>query len=97
MNKNVGRHSVSSTSLLGVVHPPYTLSEHWRKMTWADWKRKGGCDMSDRSIGMVCQKLGRLNTRTLGEIADAWEPAGREMARYAETQMKTLPQRRKRW
>ncbi|HPL75484.1 MAG TPA: hypothetical protein PKW18_13075 [Candidatus Sumerlaeota bacterium] len=41
------------------------------------------------SNGMVCHKLGRLDARTLGEIADAWAPAGRELARYAETRMKT--------
>ncbi len=89
MTTNASGPAVSSTRLLGVVHPTYMLSEHWRKMTWADWKREGGCGMSGMSNGMVCHKLGRLDARTLGEIADAWAPAGRELARYAETRMKT--------
>ena len=89
MKNNRRGPAVSSTRLLGVVHPAYTLSEIWRRMTWADWKREGGCGLSGQSSGMVCQKLGKLESSTLGEIADAWAPAGRELARYAETRMKT--------
>ena len=89
MSNNAGGPAVSSTRLLGVVHPTYALSEYWRSRTWSQWKHDGGCGLFGMSNGTVCQKLGKLDARTLGEIEDAWAPAGRELARYAETRMST--------
>lgn len=65
----------------------YKLSELGRSMEWSQWKRIGGCGLSQVSEFMVCRQLGpRTHWKksiTLGDIEDAFPAAGREIARFA--------------
>jgi hypothetical protein len=62
--------------------PVYDLPDHLRLMTWEQWKRKGGGGLSHLNECAVARKLGKLTNQTLGEIDDAWKPAGRNIAGY---------------
>jgi len=59
-------------------------------MTWAAWRKHGGCGLSHRAQSEVSEQLGAeasWGQRTLGELAAASTLAGREVARFAVEQL----------
>ncbi len=65
----------------------YTLSEAGKAMTWAAWKRLGGCGLSNHEQPRVVTQCGPVSTWgervTLGQIAAASQVASRELAGFA--------------
>lgn len=66
----------------------YNLSEFAKTLTWAEWMRQGGCNLSDVSAVDVLKRLNlyewqRKGYLTLGEVAEASLLANRELARHA--------------
>ena len=64
----------------------YRLTETGRAMTWLEWKKKGGCGLSDWAVHYIskqlCPPARWPKTLTLGDLADASALADREIARY---------------
>ena len=66
----------------------YRLTKSGRNITWAEWKKHGGCGLSSMAISVV--KTGTVGPESvwkkrgvlLGDIADASVLADRELARY---------------
>lgn len=67
--------------------PLYRLSAQGRRISWREWQRMGGCGLSEIDRCMVARVYGPQShwseDLTLGEIEDAWLPAGRGLARFA--------------
>ena len=66
----------------------YNLSKSGRDITWSEWKKHGGCDISNSAYNEVANKLGpsglwKRSKVTTGDIADCSKHAERELARYA--------------
>ena len=71
----------------------YRLNEQARKLTWADWKLCGGCDIDKElshsvAVEMVVSVDKWLRSGiTLGQIADINVMAEKDIARYAVERM----------
>lgn len=69
----------------------YTLSATGRALTWRQWKRlTGGAsvlpDLARHEVGKALDRpegLRNWDAVTLGQMADAYAPAGRALARFA--------------
>ena len=64
----------------------FVLSPAGRALTWSEWLNMGGCGLSQINIHMVSSWIGKPQSHwgdvTLGQIQEAWKPAGRELARF---------------
>ena len=64
----------------------YKLTAKARALRWREWRRRGGCGLSDYARFFVDRVYGPENRcppgLTLGEIAEVSPPAERELARY---------------
>lgn len=65
----------------------YLPNDKMRLLTYRQWKRMGGNGMGGRAAGNAAEHLGcrvsDLEDMAIGQITDAWIPAGRAMARHA--------------
>ena len=72
--------------------PVYTLSEAGKLLTWAQWKQKGGCGLSNHEepkVASLCGPVSAWGDRvSLGQIAGASAVAARELARFAVTHLR---------
>ncbi len=66
----------------------YNLTDEGKAIKWSDWRKWGGCGISNHQYGYVANKLGPSSLWikigvTLGDIASASKIAERELSRYA--------------
>ena len=71
----------------------YNLSESGKVVTWTEWKKHGGCGISNSEIGNVSAALGPENGWkrkgvTLGDIADVSKVSERNLSRYVKERWK---------
>lgn len=65
----------------------YNLTEKGKSLTFKDWLKMGGCNLAAGEEWYVVRVLGlppaRWDDLTLGQIADAYIVANRQLARWA--------------
>ena len=67
----------------------YLLTDAAKLITWGEWKRLGGCSLSQYAEIWASRIVGTFQVRnaqpvTLGQLQDACIVAGREIARFAK-------------
>ena len=64
----------------------YLLTEAGKAVRWSDWKKLGGCGLSNYDEAEVSRVLGdiRKTNPTLGQLQDVRITAGRGLARFAK-------------
>lgn len=66
----------------------YLLSDDAKTMSWACWKRMGGCGLSDNVAGRGWAGTREHDNTTLGELQERCVTAGRQLASFGRDHLK---------